>query len=322
VPNWSELQQELLRAGNAHDVIRRRYLSELSTLTGRNTIVYYSGWQQKPTFYEQQAGPFTVNDQDKSGFMTTIHGMDRSQGLDLILHTPGGDLAATESLVSYLRAMFKTDIRAIVPQLAMSAGTMIACACNEILMGLHSSIGPIDPQIGGVPAHGILDEFRRAADDIKQDPAKVPVWQPIIAKYHPTLIGEAQNAITLAHDIVDDWLKTGMFKDAKNPGPKARANRVMKDLASHALTLSHSRHIGLHHAQALGLNVTPLEADDQLQDAVLTVHHLCEQTLAQTAVIKLIENQNGVTFAQAIGVQTVALNALHAPPAAQVSTTS
>jgi ClpP class serine protease len=75
--------------------------------------------------------------------------MDRSKGLDLILHTPGGDMAATESLVDYLRQMFGKDIRAIVPQIAMSGGTMIALAWKEILMGKHSNLGPIDPQFSG-----------------------------------------------------------------------------------------------------------------------------------------------------------------------------
>ena len=307
MPNWNALLEELQRAGNAHDVIRRRYLADLSALTGRNTIVYYSAWLQKPQVAAQYPEPFTVNDQDKSGFMTTIHGLDRKKGLDLILHTPGGDMTATESLVSYLRAMFGTNIRAIVPQLAMSAGTMIACSCKEILMGLHSSLGPVDPQIGGLPANGIIEEFQKAAQEIADDPAKIAVWQPIIAKYHPTLIGESQNAIKLAHDLVLDWLKTGMFKGSTKPGPTARANKVLNELGSHTLTLTHARHIGLHDAQALGLNVTPLEADDKLQDAVLTVHHLCEQTLAQTPVMKLIENNAGVTFAQSVLVQQIAV---------------
>ena len=58
--------------------------------------------------------------------MATIHKMDRKKGLDLILHTPGGDMAATKSLVDYLRIMFEGNVRAIVPQIAMSGGTMIA----------------------------------------------------------------------------------------------------------------------------------------------------------------------------------------------------
>jgi len=69
--------------------------------TGRNVIIYYSAWLQKPSIVGLQ-----VNDADKNGFMTVIHELDRSKGLDLVLHTPGGETAATESLVDYLRSMF------------------------------------------------------------------------------------------------------------------------------------------------------------------------------------------------------------------------
>lgn len=314
MPNWNELLTELQRQGTPHDIIRRRYLAALSQLTGRNTIVYYSAWLQKPQFFQQTLEPFTVNDQDTNGFMATIHNMDRTKGLDLFLHTPGGDVAATESLVTYLRSMFGTNIRAVVPQIAMSAGTMIACACNEILMGQHSSIGPVDPQIGGVAAHGIIEEFRRAADEIRADPAKIPVWQPIINKYHPTLIGESQKAIQMADDMVRQWLMTGMFAGTSRPGPKARANRVLADLASHNQTLSHARHIDIAHALALGLNVTSFESNNVLQDAMLTVHHLCMQTLADTAVVKLIENQEGVLFAQSLALQALPMSPAQAQP--------
>jgi ATP-dependent protease ClpP protease subunit len=290
VPDWNSLLQEIQRAGNAYDVIRRRYLRQLTDLTGRNTIIYYSGWLQKAQVYEKNREPFLVNDNDKNGFMAAIHGMERKAGLDLILHTPGGDVAATESLVSYLRAMFGTNIRAFIPQLAMSAGTMIACACREIVMGEHSSLGPVDPQFGGIPAHGVVEEFQQAADEIKEDPAKIPVWQPIIAKYHPTLIGECQKAITWSNDMVKDWLKTGMFAGKTKPSPSVRADEVLKELGSHSLTLSHARHIEHKKAKAIGLNVTRLEDDQQLQDAVLTVHHLSVQTLSDTLAMKLIEN--------------------------------
>jgi membrane-bound ClpP family serine protease len=307
VPGWNALLPELQAAGSAHDVIRRKYLKALSERTERNTILYYSGWLQKPQIYQQAPEPFTVNDSDKNGFMATIHQMDRSKGLDLVLHTPGGDLAAAESLVNYLRAMFGTDIRAVIPQLAMSAGTMIACACKEIIMGLHSSLGPIDPQFSGLPAHGILEEFKQAAKEVREDQAKIPIWQPIIAKYHPTLIGECQKAIDWGNQIVEEWLKTGMFAGKKKPGPAARAAKVVKELSDHALTLSHARHIDFERAKGIGLMVTPLEADGALQDAVLTVHHLCVQTLADTAAIKLIENQDGVAFIQGATVQVQAV---------------
>jgi ClpP class serine protease len=130
MPDWHAILDELKEAGSTHDVIRRKYLSRLHAVTGRNVILYYSGWLQKPDVAGVQ-----VNDADKNGFMTVIHKMDRSRGLDIILHTPGGETAATESIVDYLRSMFADNIRAVIPQLAMSAGTMIACACKEIVMG-------------------------------------------------------------------------------------------------------------------------------------------------------------------------------------------
>lgn len=95
---------------------------------------------------------------------------EAKKGLDLILHTPGGDLAATESIVDYLNQMFGKDIRAIIPQISMSAGTMMALSCSEIMMGKQSNLGPIDPQMGGVACQAVLDEFQKAKDDIRSNP--------------------------------------------------------------------------------------------------------------------------------------------------------
>lgn len=294
MPGWKTLVDETREAGNAHDIVRRKYLKVLHELTGRNTIAYYSAWLQKTPVHPAGFGALLVNDSDKNGFMATIHGLDRSKGLDLILHTPGGETAATESLVDYLRAMFGTDIRALVPQIALSAGTMIACAAKSVVMGAHSSLGPIDPQIGGVAAHGVVEEFTRASTEIKKDNAKIPVWQPIIAKYTPTLIGECEKAIAWSNEMVTDWLKTGMFKDDGEAETKAK--RVISELSDHALTKSHARHISLKKAQELGLRIETLEKDSKLQEALLSVHHAYTQTMAGTQVVKIIENHEGVAF--------------------------
>lgn len=180
MPSWDDILTELRVMGSPHDVVRRKYLKALHEYTGRNVIIYYSAWLQKGGLPGLQ-----LNDADKNGFMTAIHNLDRSRGLDLVLHTPGGETASTESLVDYLREMFGSNIRAIVPQLAMSAGTMIACACQEIIMGKHSNLGPIDPQYAGIPAHGVCEEFSRAKKEIADNPATIPVWQPIIARPRP-----------------------------------------------------------------------------------------------------------------------------------------
>lgn len=289
MPNWHDINSQIITAGSTHDVIRRQYLQKLHEATGRNIIIYYSGWLQKPNL-----GGMEVNDEDKNGFMTVIHRLDRTKGLDLILHTPGGETAATESLVDYLRSMFGMDIRAIVPQLAMSAGTMIACACKEILMGKHSSLGPIDPQYMGLPAHGVIEEFECAYEEIKADPAKIPVWQPIIAKYHPTLIGECEKSIDWSHEITKEWLVTGMLQGEQKAEEIAEA--ILKELSDHALTKAHARHLSAAKCESIGLKVTYLEDNPDLQDAVLSVHHACIHTLTATPAFKIIENHNGVAF--------------------------
>jgi len=296
VPNWKEILEEVKAAGSPYDGIRRKYLKNLSEITGRNVIVYYSGWLQKPQL-GLKGMDFGINDGDKESFMSVIHGLDRSKGLDLLLHTPGGDTAATESIVDYLRSMFGIDVRAIVPQISMSAGTMIALSCKEIIMGKHSSLGPIDPQINGIPAHGIIEEFTRAGIEIAAAPIKVHLWQPIIAKYHPTLIGECEKAITWSQEMLKEWLISGMFlgdDDASN-----KANKIVEDLTDHALTKSHARHISARQAkQDLKINVSYLEANNDLQDAVLSVHHACIQTLTDTPAFKIVENHNGIASIQ------------------------
>lgn len=300
MPSWHDILQELGQRGSTHDVVRREYLRRLHEHTGRNVIIYYSAWLQKPGL-----GGTEVNDADKNGFMTVIHKLDRSKGLDLILHTPGGETAATESLVDYLRAMFGTDMRAIVPQLALSAGAMIACACKEIVMGKHSSLGPIDPQFRGVPAHGVVEEFQRAYEEIKQDQIKIAVWQPILAKYQPTLIGECEKAMKWSHEMTKEWLVTGML--AGDGEADAKAEAILKEISDHALTKSHARHLSADKCRNIGLKVARLEDSQEFQEGVLSVHHACIHTLSSTGAYKIIENHLGVAFIQI--AQTVMVQA-------------
>ena len=292
MPNWNEviveIQQEQLRNPNVNplDTVRRKYLKKVSEITGRNTIAYYSGWLQKPT-----APGTAVSDKDKSGFMLGINKLDRQHGLDLILHTPGGDIAATESLVDYLYAMFDKDIRVIVPQISMSAGTMIAFASKEIVMGKHSNLGPIDPQMGGLACQAVLNEFEQAKADIKQNPHSASLWQVIISKYHPTFLGACQQAIEWSEKMVSDWLKHNMCN-----GDEEIVKKIVGTFSNHSVQKSHARHISKKECIEVGLVISDLESNQELQDAVLTTHHAFMHTFSNTHCVKIIENQNGVAY--------------------------
>ena len=87
----------------------------------------------------------SIGEEDTHALMEVTADLE-GPDLDLILHSPGGSPEAAEAIVSYLRSRF-SHIRVIVPQLAMSAATMISCAADEILLGKHSFLGPTDPQI-------------------------------------------------------------------------------------------------------------------------------------------------------------------------------
>lgn len=296
--SWNEILDRFGQMPSPYDAVRHEYISLLSANTGRNTILYYSAWLQK-SLMANGSYDFGINDNDKTGFMTCIYKMDKTKGLDLILHTPGGDISATESLVVYLKSIFGNDIRVIVPQMAMSAGTMIACCAKEIIMGKHSNLGPIDPQYGMYRAHGIIEEFNNIKKEYAINPSASYAWGPILSKYTPTLIGECQKAIDWSNGLVEQWLTENMFCNEPHAGDKARI--VVDNIGSHALTKSHSRHLHINDLRNLGLKITELENDAELQDLVLSIHHSSIITFGSTKAAKIIENQNGVSFINTIG---------------------
>ena len=292
MPNWAKLLKEINQLGSPHDILRRKYVTSLHKYTKRNVICYYSGWLQKPEIGAATA----VNDNDKNGLMTTINGLDISKGLDLILHTPGGDTAATESIVDYLWQKFQGDIRCFVPQMAMSAGTMIACSCKEIWMGKHSSLGPVDPQFGGIAAHGVLEEFKRAYKEIIDDPRTIPIWQPVIAKYSPAFLGECEKAVKWSESLVKEWLLRNMISN--NPNKEDVVNSIALELIDHSVSFAHKRHLSNTKCKDMGLVIKDLESDQKLQDKVLSIHHIYCHTLSSTSAFKIIENNLGIAYIQ------------------------
>lgn len=269
--------------------MRNKKMKELSSLTGRNVICYVSAWLQS----SQGNNDLIINDNDMNGFMNALAGIkDRSKGLDLVLHTPGGVVSATESIVKYLRKMFNNDIRVIVPHMAMSAGTMIACSSKEIIMGKQSSLGPIDPQYRNVPAQGVIKEFKKAIEETTRDPNKSLIWREIISQYRPTFVGECENVIRMSNELAKGWLNDCMFKDDKNK--RAKVNKILKEIGSHEASKMHERHYDFEKCKNIGLKVTSLEDNQDLQDKVLSLYHSYLLSIYQLPnIVKLIENQNG-----------------------------
>jgi Serine dehydrogenase proteinase len=304
LPTWNKVLEEiatqsaLLRSTSPLDTVRRSYLKDLSAHTGRNVIAYYSGWLQRPS----RSPVLAIGDDDMNAFMMCVHSLDPAKGLDLLVHTPGGSIPAVEALVTYLRAKFGTNIRAFVPQLAMSAGTMMACSAREIWMGKQSSLGPIDPQLNNIPCRGVLAEFEQAVEEITLDRNRLAVWQAIIGQYHPTFVGECKRLVEWSEAMVAGWLASGMFvptapaTQRKKDVATEKAKAVAKELCDHGAARNHSRHLSIDEVIKTGLTIKRLESDQTLQDLVLTVHHAFCHTFAQAPALKIVENHIGAAL--------------------------
>ncbi len=310
MPAWNEIlneitEREQVEAGKpACDSVRRDYLSRLTEYTGRPTFLYATNFTG-PNPIPPMA--LSIMDEDVQGLMTVIHGT-RGPNLDLIIHSPGGSAEATEAMVKYLRTSFD-HIRAIIPQAAMSAATMLACSCDEIVMGKHSSIGPVDPQLFldtsvgtmAVPAQAILDQFLRAQEEC-QDYSLLASWAPILGQYGPALLTQCQNAIELSEELVKEWLERYMLRAVANGAREARAGEISTWLSDHATLKSHGRHIDRETAREHGLKIINLEDDSILQDLVLSVFHAATHTFTRTSAVKIIENDRGNAYIKHMGL--------------------
>ena len=300
MPTWSVILNEANRVGatdpNAGiDYIvnqKRNYLAALSLKTGRNTILYFSGFLQK-----QPSNDASINDLDLNALMENVHGLDKSRGLDLILHTPGGDLAATEQIIKYLKTSFNGDIRAIVPQMAMSAGSMIAVSCKSVIMGKQSSLGPFDPQLNGVPCQSAIREFYKAVEDVSKNPASLGLWQVILSKLNPTFLTLCAQADELAEELTEKILED----KAIDKSIKAKIKNVF---AKNTDSKIHSRHLDRDKCREAGLDIIDLDEDNEMQDLVLSIHHCCMILAEKTPVIKIVENNIGGCYVRNIGSPT------------------
>ncbi len=96
-----------------------------------------------------------INIEDSEEVLRAIRMTDRDLPIDIVLHTPGGLVLAADQIARAL-ADHPAKVTALIPHYAMSGGTLIALAADEILMDPHAVLGPVDPQLGGRPAASIV----------------------------------------------------------------------------------------------------------------------------------------------------------------------
>jgi len=311
MPTWGELGKEL--AGTPPDpkeqlkpqgVLRRKYVEALSAYTKRDTFIYYTGWLGGAGF---PPGSVSLALSDIAGFMEACS-VTTSRELDLVIHSPGGEADAVEQISEYLRTQFD-HIRVIVPVAAMSAATMLALAADEVVMGAHSQLGPIDPQIT-IPttegprtasAQAIRDQFEMAKKECA-DPQLMAAWLPILRMIGPGLLASCDHSARRAEQIVEKAMRQYMLANVKD-GPK-KAKKTAEWFGDAKTFLSHGRPVRRDEAREHDVIVKDLEEDKKFQDLVLSVHHATTRSLGNAGggIAKLIETNNRKRWLESIQV--------------------
>jgi ClpP class serine protease len=135
------------------DAMRMRKIAQLERARTSRVILLVHRQETMRLLGFPIARYIDINDSEE--VMRAIQMTDDDVPVDIILHTPGGLVLAALQIARALRG-HKGKVTAFVPHYAMSGGTLIALAADEIVMCRHSVLGPIDPQLGGSPAASLL----------------------------------------------------------------------------------------------------------------------------------------------------------------------
>lgn len=274
--------------------LRKACYSEIETLRGRPLLIY-------ATKFLEGMPPGTPNFIDLSdvdGFTDLINSVKGNGSVDVLLHSPGGRPDATERIVGLLRGKGKFDeVNFLIPHSAYSAATMLALSGNRIILHPSATLGPIDPQINGIPARSIKRGFEKVKERIaKEGPETLPAYIPLIEKYSLDLLELCDDSEKLSKELVSTWLKKYMFNGEKNVGRKIQ--RAVKYLSDYDKHLMHSRPLPIEKLTEFELKIEI--ADDTLQDLLWEAYILLNGFFNVSPFVKLYESTHGVSWGKQV----------------------
>lgn len=221
------------------EAMRTRKIAEIEAKRGSRVILLVHRQETMSLLGFPIMRYIDVNDSEE--VLRAIHMTDTEVPLDIILHTPGGLVLAALQIARAIQ-QHKGKVTVFVPHFAMSGGTLIALAADEIVMCNHSVLGPIDPQLGQFPAASLL---------------KVVETKPVAEIDDQTLIMAdiGRKAIQQVETAACELLCRSM--------PEQAARDVAAKLARG--TWTHDYPISAAEARALGLPVNTNMPDEVLQ---------------------------------------------------------
>jgi ClpP class serine protease len=180
-----------------------------------------------------------INDAEE--VIRAIHLTNPEVPIDLVMHTPGGLVLASIQIARALQA-HRAKVTVFVPHYAMSGGTLIALAADEIIMGSHAVLGPVDPQLGEYPAASLVKVVKTKSIDEVDDKTL------IMADVGEKALQQVRNEVL---ELLGDKL------------PPDKANALADKLSQG--TWTHDHPISFQEAQELGLTVKSEMPEDFYQ---------------------------------------------------------
>jgi Serine dehydrogenase proteinase len=267
---------EALNAARYH---RQELVRRIQGLTGTSLIAYVSGPDA------------LIGRADTAYFNDLLYPVTTNSSLDLLLHTPGGDIDAAEKLMSILRMRVGVGrLRVIVPDFAKSAGTLMAIGADEVVMSDTSELGPIDPQVTlsdgdgnrTTPVQAYLDAYEQLSKRLQADPEDIAA-RLLFSKLEPDRIVHFQAVKARARLFAEAQLRRGMCRETGNVTSIAARLLDTKEWPSHGQV------INAEEAAGIGITVRRLTAVDPVWDACWRLY--CLQRLAVKDDQKIFESE-------------------------------
>ena len=225
-----------------------------------------------------------------NGFQELIEKIKNKDHLAIVLSTPGGSATAVEKMVQIIRHHYK-EVYFIIPNFAMSAGTIFSMSGDKIFMDYASTLGPIDPQILNqdnrwVPALGYIDKVEEFISKSQQGTLTEAEFV-MLQKLDLGTIRSYEQARDLSISLLKEWLVKYKFKNwnshrTTNPGnnvtnseKQERAEEIAKTLSDNKRWHSHGRHIGIETLRnELKLEIEDYSNKDVLRNSIMKYYKL------------------------------------------------
>ncbi|QHO63163.1 SDH family Clp fold serine proteinase [Candidatus Chazhemtobacterium aquaticus] len=250
--------QVLNERNQSHDT-RKKVIIKLERELGRTVISLFTSFKY----------PVILSDDDADMLEALLQTMDLSDGIALLLSSPGGSGLAAERIINICRRYSGTgDYWVIIPGKAKSAATMVCFGASKIYMGPASELGPIDPQLSFVEdgrykrfsLYNIVESYRDLFDKATNEKGNLEPYLQQLLRYDSREIKEYEDAISLSADIAVGALKTGMMSSLS----KKDIKKNIKMFLTPKVTKAHGRLIDRDKANSCKLVVENMEKDDKV----------------------------------------------------------